>query len=453
MKTSLTVAVMLAAAAFFILPNAGCPQLLPSGGDTTDDGGTTDGGTTDGGTTDGGTTDGGTTDGSGTAAFTIVKTGISMRHDAALRCGTDLIAFGTGYGDSSIIGVSYIIPSTAPTAGTPVTNTELYACKGFAVGGHTIFLAGSNTASLAFQVSVFDALTGTMLKTFDAEEIRLGGIPVGADDPGHMQADGNYCVVICDENEVTDGKIIKVIDVSGAEPALIAFDQNPVDYNNMVDQVAVDAATGTVVVAADDTFFVYDIAAPDVAPTQIAAPNGIGDVQMQMNGSYVIALDDQSYPQAMLVDLAGASIIQLPDGEGTFDLDIGSQTFAFYADYDSDDSSGGSQRAAVGTVPGPGFSKAAMDDYIDGSTTNNGLVGYAGSLCVVPDDSYVFLGGWYLQYSTGGASFVVPADPEGADTYGTPAWDVDCSAKLVGFKTATTRSDNTETTVGYIILP
>ncbi|MBN2445717.1 MAG: hypothetical protein JXO22_03275, partial [Phycisphaerae bacterium] len=210
MRNYLTTVLMLATMAFFIVPNTGCPFLIPydgtggtgtTDGGTTDggttDGGTTDGGTTDGGTTDGGTTDGGTTDGGGATAFNIVKTDIFVRHDASLLCGTDLIAFGTGYGGSSTIGVSYIIPSTNPTTGTAVPNTELYASKGFAVGGHTIFLAGSNTASLAFQVSVFDALTGTITQTFETTDIRLGSIPVGAYDPGHMQADGNYCVVVC----------------------------------------------------------------------------------------------------------------------------------------------------------------------------------------------------------------------------------------------------------------
>lgn len=453
MRNLLTVVLMVATAAFFIVPNMGCPPPTPptngDGDGTNGDG--TNGDGTNGDGTNGDGTNGDGTNGDGTVGLTIVKTGIAVRHDAALLCGNDLIAFGTAAG-SNIVGVSYIIPSTAPTAGTPVPNTELYDNSAFAVGGHTIFLAGSNTGSLAFQVSVFDATTGTITQTFTTDDIRLGRIPVSGDDPGNIQADGDYCVVICDQSTVTDGNIVKVIDVSSGTPVVTAFTNNPASSFFQVAQVAVDALSGTAVAVANDTFYVYDIANPTAAPTEIVAPNGIGDTQIEMNGNYIVALDDQSYPEAFLVDLTTNAVVPLTDAQGIADLDIGTSTFAFFADADANDSSGGSQRAAVGTVPGPGFTKAALDQYIDGSTENNGLVGFGASMCVVPNDSYVFLADSYLQYSTGGASFVVPADPAGADSYGTPAWDVDASINTVGFKTANTRSDNTDTTVGYIIL-
>ena len=454
MRNSLVMMLIVLTAAFFIIPNAGCwimfPDLFPAPGGTTDDG--TDDGTTDG--TDDSTDDGtdnGTDD--GTDNFTIVKTDIEVRHDAALKTGTDLIAYGTAAGGSTIVGVSYIIPSESPTTGTAVPDTELYSNKAFAVGGRTIFLVGSNTGALAFQVSVYDVDTAAITQTFATDDIRLGSIPVGADDAGHIQADGDYCVVICDQSTVADGLIVKVIDVSGAAPALIAFSENPAASHFQVDQVAVNAASQTAVAVADDTFFIYDITDPTAAPTEIVSPNGVSDTQIQMNGCYIIALDDQAYPHAILVDLATNNIIDLTDAFGIADVAIGTEVFAFFADADANDSSGGSQRAAVGTVPGPGYTKAALDQYIDGSTANNGLVGFAGSLDVVPDDSYVFLADAYLQYSAGGATFTVPEDPDAEDTYGCPAWDVDCSAGTVGFKTATTRSDTTATTVGYIILP
>ena len=381
-------------------------------------------------------------------AQTIVKTNIPVRHDAGLQCGDDLIAFGTAFST----GVSYIIPSEAPTSGTAVPDSDLYSSKGFAVGGDTIFLAGSNTGNLMFQISVFDVPTATITKTFSEEEIRLSRIPASPDDIGNIQADGDYCVVICDQNEVSDGKIVKVIDVSGAEPALIAFDENPASTASMVDQVAVDAASKAVVVVADDTFYIYDIDNPASAATQIAAPNGVGDYVIQISGSYIIALDNQSYEEAFLVDLSASSIVTLTNALATGNPAIGGTTFAFFADADAYDSSGGSQRLAVGTVPGPGFDKAPLDQYIDGSTTNNGLVGFAGGMCVTPSGSHVFLSDSYLQYSTGTAIFTVPPDPDGSDPYACPAWSVDCSSNTVGFKTAEKRTSGTDKTVGYIIL-
>ena len=425
-------------------------------GGTTDDG-TTDDGTTDDGTTDDGTTDDGTTTDTATAGLTIVKTNIALRHDADLECGDDLIAFGT----DTIVGVSYIVPSLAPTAGTPVPDNDLYSSKAFSVGGDTIFLVGSNavptasggseTGPLMFQVSVFDVPTAAITHTFPATDLRLANIPVGTDSAGHIRADGDYCAVRCDQNEVTDGKVLKVIDVSGAAPALIAFDVNPAETGFALEQVDVDAATKTVVAVADDTFFIYNIDTPTAAPVQIAAPDGIGDTQIEISGNYIIAADDQGYERAILVDIAGQTTIALTEGfvSGTKSIGIGNAVFAFFADADAIDSG---QRAAVGTAPGPGYTKAALDNQIDGSTNNNGLVGFAGDLCIVPDGSYIFMSGAYLQYSPGTAVFTVPVDPEGIDPYACPAWDIDCSSNTVGFKTAHSYAGDAES-VGYIILP
>ena len=74
-------------------------------------------------------------------------------------------------------------------------------------------------------------------------------------------------------------------------------------------------------------------------------------------------------------------------------------------------------------------------------------------MTIPPNGDYVFLADWYLQYSLGDASFVVPDDPNGEDPYACPAWDIDSTNNTVGFKTAATRSATTETKLGYIILP
>jgi len=414
---------------------------------TPDDGTDGTGGDGNGGATDGG--DGGTTDGGGGTTLNIVKTDIGVRHDAALKCGDDLIAFGTGTATSSTVGVSYIIPSTAPTAGTAVPSTELYNAKSLAVGGRTIFLVGAVTGSQAYQVTTLnvDTAAATTLPTTD---VRLGRIPAAASDAGHLQADGDYCVVVCDPSSVTDGKVLKVIDVSGGTPVATSFATNPASSAFGVAQVAVDAATGTAVAVADDTFYVYDISNPATAPTQIAAPNGVGDAQIQISGDTIISLDDQSYPEAFLVDLGTSSVVNLTNALASNAVAIGGDTFAFFADADASDRG---ERAAVGTVPGPGFTKAPLDQYIDGYTVNNGLVGFGGSMCVTPDGSQIFLGDSALQYSPGTASFTAPPDAGGTDPYVTPAWDIDCSANTVGFKTATTRTGGAADKIGYIILP
>jgi hypothetical protein len=387
---------------------------------------------------------------SGTTAppFTIVKTSIDVRHDAGLSAGNDLIAFGT----SATTGVSYVFPSTHPTAATPVTNSTTYDSSDFAVGNRTIFLVGGAASGMPFRVSVYNVDTATITQTFTNSQVRLARIPVSQHDVGNIQADGDYCVVVCDQTVVTGGKILKVVDVSGATPALISFTTNPASSGMQVQQVAIDAATRTVVAVANDTFYVYDITHPATAPRQIASPNGVGDIQMKMSGAYIVAVDDQSTPEAILVDLTTNTIRELTDAQATFDVAIGSNTFGFFADFDAADSVGGDQRAAVGVVPGPGFTKTALDNRIDGATTNNGTVGFGGTMTITPNGGYVFLADSYFQYSPGNASFSVPHDPNGEDPYACPAWDIDSSANTVGFKTAATRGDSTNTKLGYIVL-
>ncbi len=402
-----------------------------------------------GGGGDGGGGDGG---GDGAVPFTIVKTDIDVRHDAAIRAGNDLVVYGTGVNT----GVSYLVPSESPTAGTPVPNSDHYDSGAFAVGSASnyIFLVGSNTGPLAFQVSVFDLATETITKTFTPGEIRLGYTPASEEDAGNIQASGQYCVVICDANTVTDGKIMKFIDAAQNPPTVTSFGTNPTASAFNVEQCAIDATSKKVVAVVDDTFYVYDMDNPNAAPTQIVSPNGINDTyQIAMHNNWILAIDNQGYPLAFLVNLNTNTIVNLTDAEAIFAGAIGDEVFAFWADATAEDSSGGGQRAAVGTIPGPGSTKAALDQYIDGSTTNNGSVGFGQSMCITPNSDYMFLSDGYLQFSLGNASFVVPPDPNGEDAYGTPAWDVHCTNYTVAFKTASDRGLNTTTKVGYIILP
>lgn len=385
----------------------------------------------------------------GDTLFTVVKTNIDVRHDAALRAGDDLVAFGTG----PTTGVSYIIPSTNPDAGIAVPSSDDYDSGAFAVGGQRVFLVGSNTRALAFQVSVFDAMTGAITHTFPATDIRVGAIPASEEDAGNIRADGDFCVVICDQNTVTDGRIVKVINAGTNPPTLISFGINPTSSHFQVDQVDIDAATRRVVVVANSTFYAYDLDAPNAPPIQIAAPNGVGNVQIELAGDYVLALDNQAFGEAFLVDIAGQAIVPLANSTATLDVAIANNVFAFFADAVADDRGGGGQRAAVGTIPGPDFAKAAVGQFIDGSTANNGLVGYGGSMSVTPGGEYLFLSDGYLQFSSGNSVFTVLPDPDGSDAYGTPALDVDCSASTVAFKTSSGRMATTTTKVGYIVLP
>ncbi|MCH8253153.1 MAG: hypothetical protein IID36_11935 [Planctomycetes bacterium] len=102
----------------------------------------------------------------------------------------------------------------------------------------------------------------------------------------------------------------------------------------------------------------------------------------------------------------------------------------------------------------PGSTLAPIEQFIDGSTTNNGAFGFAQTAAITPDGSRLFIAGRegvgsgeYLQLSTGGA-FGLFADPTGEDAYGCSGTDVSVTANTVAFKS----ERNNETVVAYIIL-
>jgi hypothetical protein len=274
-------------------------------------------------------------------------------------------------------------------------------------------------------------------------------------DPGNIQADGDYCITISEESDVDDGVIVKVIDVSDGSPTVIPLTTNPSTAAELVEQVAVDGETATAVAVADDSFHIYDINAPTAAPTVVAVANGIGDTQIAVDGGYILFHDDQSPSEIGLVNIATRAVTGLTHAAAAKELALAGGSFGYFVDRDAGDSVGNFQRSAFGTVPGPGATLAADDAFIDGGTTNNGLLGWGESIAVTPDGARWFIGGKtsvgsgeYLQTGTGGA-FEVVEDPSGLDAYGCKGTDVSVSSNTVAFKIGL----NTDTTLGYIVLP
>jgi hypothetical protein len=81
----LPLVLVVTALALLLTPFAGCP--LPGGGG-----------------------------GDNLSTLAFVKTAIPVQFDASLKVGNDLIVFGTG----PLTGVSYVVPSTNPIAGTAI---------------------------------------------------------------------------------------------------------------------------------------------------------------------------------------------------------------------------------------------------------------------------------------------------------------------------------------------
>ncbi|MBI5864674.1 MAG: hypothetical protein HZB38_09225 [Planctomycetes bacterium] len=417
----------------------GCPQFFNP---LTNSGGS--GGSGDNTNTNSG---GGNTDNTGDSGYTVVKTDIGVHSQAMVRAGNDLIAFGTG----GSTGVDYIIPSGQDATGRTIPNSSNFKSYSLAVGGRNIFLTDSN-----FQVTVFNVDTQDQTAV-DLGEVRLVSIPASQWDAGHIQANGDYCAVICEETDVTDGQVVKVIDVSTGLPSVISFTASPITNGELVKMVAVNESTQQVVAATSSKFYVFDITNPTGSPTEYDADsNGVGSgAQMQFDGTHVIYQDDAGFPNAKVLTLSNASITTLGLNPSTgSSLAIAGGAFGYFLDRDSSDSIGSHLRSAIGTDITTSPTIALVDDFIDGSTTNNGAFGFGQSIALTSDGTTWFLGGLesigsgeYLQVSTGGA-FNTIADPTGADTYGCPGTDVFCGEDVLAFKVGS----QTDTTIGYILL-
>ncbi|MCH9002659.1 MAG: hypothetical protein IIC02_08810, partial [Planctomycetes bacterium] len=296
---------------------------------------------------------------------------------------------------------------------------------------------------------------GDTSETIGLNEIRLTNSPSGQYDSGHIMSDGNYFIARSD-NSTDDGLFVKVIDVTGPVPAVISFAVNPGSSAFSVEHVMIDADTRTAVAAANDTFFVYNLDAPADAPMEFAIPDGISDTVPHLDGDFIIFEDDLAFGNACILELSTGTITVLTANPSAAQMAIGGDSFGYFVDIDSLDSLGNAHRSAIGALSDiPGANLAAVQDFIDGNTTNNGAFGYAQTMAITEDGSLWFISGnrgigsgEYLQVSDGGA-FGLFADPTFDDTYGCQGTDVNVSSNTVAFKAG----DATNTTVGYIILP
>lgn len=378
--------------------------------------------------------------------FSATKTSITCHVQSMVRAGEDLIAFGTG----GAKGVSYIVPSGSDAAGRTIPNSSTFNSYSLAVGGRNIFLTDGN-----FQVTVFNADTQDQTP-IALTDIRLKNIPASQLDSGHIQADGSYCAVICEESEVTDSAVIKVIDVSTGLPSVISFTNSPISNGEQVQMVAVDSTTRRVVAATSDAFYVFDINSPTAAPSQFDADiSSVGSTQMQFDGTHVIFHDDAGVPSARLLNVTTGAITALAQNPSSGrSLALRDGNFGYFVNRVSSDSVGSHGRTGIGSITGASITLAADDDFIDGSTANNGQFGFGQSICITPDGSSFFLAGSenvgsgeYLQVSTGGA-FATIADPSGDDELGCPATDVFCGDDVLAFKTGS----GSDTVIGYVRL-
>lgn len=377
------------------------------------------------------------------ANFTPVNTGIEVHNSGRVAAGDGIIAY--GYGGFS--GVNYI--QKGDTAGRGIPNMDDFRTNSFAVIGKKIVLV----KGADFTLHVYDTENDSM-EDIDVTDIRLQNIPVNVQDPGHIRADGNYVGTMNDDGDVTDGKVIKVVDVSGATPSIIAFDTNP---PSQPDQLDVDAANMKVAVAVNDMFYIYDITDPSATPdmVDVSGEGGIQDTQIQFKDGYILfhAFESGS-TRGKVLNTSDNSVSDMDPSESAANLCLNATgKYIYFVDRDANDSIGGDYRSGIGTLPTTSATLAG-DTQVASGTDNLGRFGWETACAIPPDGSYYFLStvgsigtsGW-LQVSTGGAFVLLPDPDDSADNL--RASDVHASNDIVAYKTGR----NADTTLGYIDLP
>jgi hypothetical protein len=374
----------------------------------------------------------------GASALTIVKTGIAMHCQAKILAGDDLVVYGSGQINTNK-GVNYIVPSAGDTLGRGITDGESWCSYSFAIAGKKIGLVKDD-----FTTAVYNTTTST-LSAILITDIRLNSINGGAYCAGNIQGDGNYFAVICDAGLVTDGKTLKVIDVSGSSPVVISFSKE--NLANQIVQVAVDGTAKKVAAAAADKFYIFDITTPTADPVIVENPNGTAiNVQMVFKDGKILYADFNNEKMQLATVASGLITTISVDADGwdkpaLIDVDMNGGKLGFFL---KEFYVGINYRTAVGNVSdAPNVSKAPEPNAatkIDGSTTNNGFLAYDSTMGITPDASKIFIAGFadigageYLQYSNGGVDFKL-IQGTGGDAYGFPASDVSSTNNTVAFK-------------------
>ncbi len=422
-REKFTLAVMAASFMFVVLAGADCGTGGIPGGDP-----------------NGGGQDGGGNDG-GDLGLTVVKTAIALHVQGRIEAGDGIVAYGTG----GFAGVDYI--NVGDTAGRGVTNGANFKAKSFAVCGKKIIFDEN------FQLTVFDT-TDASSTAIPLTDIRVARTPASVDEGGHFQSDGNLVGVMNDAGSVTDGKEVKVIDVSAAAPNVISFDVNPASSPA---QIAVDASNPHVAVVANHIFYIYDVANPTTAPVQwdVSGLDGVDNAtQMRFSGGYILYHDNAAFGNARLLDTTDGTVVAMTSNPAAQTLAMAGGKYAYFVNRDAADSFGTVNRSGIGDVP-TAAAVLAGDTQITAGTDNNGFVGWGQTAAITPNGAWFFLAGFesigqqeYLMAGTGGAFGLVP-DPADASADGLQASDVSATATTVAFKVGS----NNDTTVGYITLP
>ncbi len=401
-----------------------------------------------GGCPTGTTTTGGTTQTGGTSAtetqltvqtgLTVTQTEIAVRFDSSIELGDDLIVFGTG----NLTGVGYIVPSTDPAAATPIPGE--FRNVGFAVAGQKVLLFDDQ-----FQLTVYDTETATAT-AIDPNIVLLSTLPTHEDQEilSPVVASGTLALTLNRKDEVEDGHVLKLIDLSGAEPVVTSL----IDPPTGIAQIAIDGDEQIAVVQGVDHFYVYDLSDPAADPRDIDLSGGLGILgPFVYDAGQILYVVSDTEENIRLVDVETGTVSAPALNPGNRDLPLAlhAGTLAYFLKRVPNDTYATIYRGAVVTDAGAVEGGTADDDPDDNS---HPWYGYGSDVAITPNGQRIFISGNeavdtttdFLQVSTGGVFQVFAAGSGYLN-----ATDVEASATLIAFKTGA----DEDTTLAYIVLP
>ncbi|MCG8403978.1 MAG: hypothetical protein MI923_02150 [Phycisphaerales bacterium] len=384
-------------------------------------------------------------DGGDNSAFGAILNLIRIHVQGRIAVGDDVIVYTAADADGSETTVDYVVPSQGDTVGRGIPNAADYDPNSFAASGKKILLMGGPEGSHA--VSVYDTSDGSLVNIPRAD-IFLSTIPVSNYGPGFLEVDGNLIATINQSGfaGATGDELIRVIDISGANPTVTKFTVNPDNNNTLTPtQALIDAETRTVVATRfiPNKFWVYDLDNPTAAPTEFdfsaTGPTIITDDTPFAcdNGMLVFIGRDGNQEFAYYLDVTDPNNVPVKiegtDG-GAFRPKLVGGRYAFV----------NNGPAANGVIP----NAVAETGNGDGTTLTYGMLGATPVWIVGGQDNVN--GGNPLQYSPGGGVWMDVPDPRDL-TVTLLATDVttDQSGTYLGFKF---EDENDNQFLGYAIL-
>ena len=370
-----------------------------------------------------------------------VVTGVPVQRDGLVSVGDGIIAFGTTGG-----GVAYYRPGDGAATTIPGSfrGDAVYCC------GTKVILVSTGPVN---QVSVYDTTTGSTTAVPDTD---VWDISPGARlENDNIAVDGNLVAVL---HRGPAGKELKLIDVSGAAPAVTAFQQI---LNNAI-SVDVSVADNAVVVMEDNQFisvFAADgdeNAIPQQADITTDAAVTIASAPKAKIGGGIVIFEESGTSIVFALRLSNGTIdsvdVKPAANTGSTRLECRGDRFAYFLNRNATDSdaSQGSRHAL-----------AATNSLMGVSIGTGGLLGggakggFGRSLALTNSAFRMYLAGRlgqspgggvnepsYLQSSTGAGFFLL----KDADDNSVLAADVVANDTLAAFKVVT---ESDEVRLGY----